>query len=44
MSVFIDEKGASFVYIKGGLLNEQLILDTVARIQKPEPMKAASLR
>jgi hypothetical protein len=31
-------------YIKGGLLTEQLIFDAVARIQKPEPMKAASLR
>jgi peroxiredoxin len=43
VSVFIDEKGVVREYIKGGLLNEQLILDTVARIQKPEPMKAASL-
>ncbi|MBH0201764.1 MAG: TlpA family protein disulfide reductase [Nitrospira sp.] len=44
VSVFIDEKGVVREYIKGGLLTEQLILDTVARIQKPEPMKAASLR
>jgi len=44
VSVFIDEKGVVQEYIKGGLLTEQLILDTVARIQKSEPMKAASLR
>ena len=42
VSVFIDEKGVVREYIKGGLLTEQLILDAVARIQKPEPMKAAS--
>ncbi|MDF0676107.1 MAG: TlpA disulfide reductase family protein [Nitrospira sp.] len=44
VSVFIDEKGVVQEYIKGGLLTEQVILDTVARIQKPESMKAASLR
>ncbi|MBX3328218.1 MAG: redoxin domain-containing protein [Nitrospira sp.] len=44
VSVFIDEKGVVREYIKGGLLTEQVILDTVARIQKPEPMKAASLK
>jgi peroxiredoxin len=44
VSVFIDEKGVVREYIKGGLLTEQVILDTVARIQKPEPMKAASLQ
>jgi peroxiredoxin len=44
VSVFIDEKGVVQEYIKGGLLTEQKILDTVARIQKQEPMKAASLR
>ncbi|MEK6786310.1 MAG: TlpA disulfide reductase family protein [Nitrospirota bacterium] len=44
VSVFIDEKGVVREYIKGGLLTEQLILDAVARIQRPEPMKAASLR
>ncbi|MBK9307717.1 MAG: TlpA family protein disulfide reductase [Nitrospira sp.] len=42
VSVFIDEKGVVREYIKGGLLTEQVILDTVARIQKPEPIKAAS--
>ena len=44
VSVFIDEKGVVREYIKGGLLTEQVILDTVARLQKPEPMKAAFLR
>lgn len=44
VSVFIDEQGVVQEYIKGGLLTEQVILDTVARIQKPESMKAASLR
>ena len=44
VSVFIDEKGVVREYIKGGLLTEQVILDAVARIQKPEPMKAASLQ
>jgi len=44
VSVFIDEKGIVREYIKGGLLTEQLIHDVVARIQKPEPMKAASLQ
>ena len=44
VSVFIDEKGVVQEYIKGGLLTEQVILDTVARIQKSEPMKAVSLK
>ncbi len=44
VSVFIDEKGVVREYIKGGLLTEQVILDTVARIQKPETMKAVSLK
>ncbi|MDH4082183.1 MAG: TlpA family protein disulfide reductase [Nitrospira sp.] len=44
VSVFIDEKGVVREYIKGGLLTEQIILDTVARIQKAEPIKAASLQ
>jgi peroxiredoxin len=44
VSVFIDEKGVVQEYIKGGLLTEQVILDTVARIQKSEPTKAASLQ
>jgi len=44
VSVFIDEKGVVQEYIKGGLLTEQRIYDVVARIQKQEPIKAASLR
>ena len=44
VSVFIDEKGVVREYIKGGLLTEQVILDTVARIQNLEPVKAASLQ
>lgn len=44
VSVFIDEQGVVREYIKGGLLTEQLIHDVVARIQKQEPVKAASLR
>jgi len=44
VSVFIDEKGVVQEYIKGGLLTEQKIYDVVARIQKLEPVKAASLR
>ncbi len=44
VSVFIDEKGVVQEYIKGGLLTEPVILDMVARIQKQEPVKAASLR
>lgn len=44
VSVFIDEKGVVQEYIKGGLLTEQIILDTVARIQKSEPVKAALLQ
>jgi peroxiredoxin len=43
VSVFIDEKGVVQEYIKGGLLTEQVILDVVERIQKQEPVKAASL-
>jgi hypothetical protein len=31
-------------YLKGGLLTEQKIDDTVVRIQKQEPVKAAALR
>ena len=44
VSVFIDEKGVVQEYVKGGLLTEQLILDTVAKIQKQTPIKAAALR
>lgn len=44
VSVFIDQQGRVQEYIKGGLLTEQIINDVVARIQKQEPVKAASLR
>ncbi len=44
VSVFIDQQGRVQEYIKGGLLTEQMICDVVARIQKQEPVKAASLR
>jgi peroxiredoxin len=44
VSVFIDQEGRVQEYIKGGLLTEQKIEETVARIQKHEPMKAAALR
>jgi peroxiredoxin len=44
VSVFIDQQGRVQEYIKGGLLTEQMINDVVAKIQKQEPIKAASLR
>ena len=44
VSVFIDQEGRVQEYIKGGLLTEQKIEETVARIQKQEPIKAAALR
>ncbi len=44
VSVFIDQQGVIREYIKGGLLTEQMIGDVVARIQKQEPVKAASFR
>jgi hypothetical protein len=40
VSVFIDEKGVVREYIKGGLLTEQVIFDTVARIQRLEAVKS----
>jgi peroxiredoxin len=43
VSVFIDDTGVVREYIKGGLLTEQKILDTVARIKNNEPIKAAAL-
>ena len=42
VSVFIDEKGVVQEYIKGGLLTEQKIDETVARIQKQESVKSAA--
>ena len=44
VSVFIDQEGRVQEYIKGALLTEQKIEETVARIQKQEPVKAAALR
>ncbi len=44
VSVFIDQEGRVQEYIKGGLLTEQKIDETVARIQKQTPVKAAALR
>jgi peroxiredoxin len=44
VSVFIDQQGRVQEYIKGGLLTEQMISDVVAKIQKQEPIRAASLR
>ena len=44
VSVFIDPQGRVQEYIKGGLLTEQMIHEVVAKIQKQEPIKAASLR
>ena len=44
VSVFIDQQGRVQEYIKGGLLTEQMINEVVAKMQKPEPIKAASIR
>ena len=44
VSVFIDQEGRAQEYIKGGLLTEQKIDETIARIQKQGPVKAAALR
>ena len=44
VSVFIDQEGRAQEYIKGGLLTEQKINETVTRIQKLQPVKAAALR
>ena len=44
VSVFIDQQGRVQEYIKGGLLTEQKIDDVIAKIQKQEPVKAASFR
>lgn len=41
VSVFIDERGVVQEYIKGGLLTEQKILETVERIRKSGTAKAA---
>ena len=44
VSVFIDQEGRVQEYIKGGLLTEQKIEGTLARIQKQEPVRAAAPR
>lgn len=44
VSVFIDEKGIVQEYLKGGLLTEEKIYQTVQRIQGHKPMQAASAR
>jgi peroxiredoxin len=44
VSVFIDEKGRVQEYIKGGLLTEDKINQTVLRIQGGKPIQAASAR
>jgi len=44
VSVFIDQEGRAQEYIKGGLLTEQKIEETVARIQKQQPIKVAALQ
>lgn len=44
VSVFIDEKGIVQEYIKGGLLTEDKIVQTVQRIQGGKPMQAASAK
>ena len=44
VSVFIDQEGRVQEYIKGGLLTEQKIDETIARIQKQELVKAAAPR
>ena len=44
VSVFIDQEGRVQEYIKGGLLTEQKIDETVARIQKQGLVKAAAPR
>lgn len=44
VSVFIDEKGIVQEYLKGGLLTEEKIYQTVQRIQGHKSMQAASAR
>ena len=44
VSVFIDQEGRVQEYIKGGLLTEDKISQTVQRIQENKPMQAASAR
>ena len=44
VSVFIDQEGRVQEYIKGGLLTEDKIYQTVQRIHENKPMQAASAR
>jgi peroxiredoxin len=44
VSVFIDQEGRVQEYIKGGLLTEDKIYQTVQHIQENKPMQAASAR
>ena len=44
VSVFIDQEGRVQEYIKGGLLTEEKISQTVQRIHEIKPMQAASAR
>jgi peroxiredoxin len=44
VSVFIDQEGRAQEYIKGGLLTEEKIYQTVQRIQGNKPMQAASAK
>jgi len=44
VSVFIDQEGRVQEYLKGGLLTEDKISQTVQRIQENKPMQAASVR
>ena len=44
VSVFIDQEGLVQEYIKGGLLTEDKIYQTIQRIQGNKPMQAASAR
>jgi hypothetical protein len=44
VSVFIDEKGVVQEYIKGGLLTEDKIVQTIQRIQGGKPIQAASAK
>jgi peroxiredoxin len=44
VSVFIDQEGRVQEYIKGGLLTEDKIVQTVQRIQENKPMQAAAAK
>lgn len=44
VSVFIDQEGRVQEYIKGGLLTEDKIVQTVQRVQENKPTQAASAK